>query len=400
MYTTLTTGIALFVWIVIACNLACWLLFRWRPDLLLSENERLALDYLARFEGELKPFNPDWFSIAAEDWPEFTREYRALEIGSHVYNDFVEFKHPESFGRFRNFDPAGFRHVRAQGPWPPSSDYFNIFFFGGSTTLNVGPDWTSVPSYLQDDLNHRLAGHKPIRVYNFGQGSYFSTQERIRFQQLLLAKAVPDVAIFLDGVNDFYFFHGRPATYGFFQQALDARNRENYERSKSRVAAKPKLAKLGEFVWSLPVVRAFEAVGEGLAKRGATAEQVLYKPIPVDPDLLVAPMERYLTNKRQITAICRDYGVAPVFVWQPTPAYKYDLDHHIALNRHYGLGGHERSSEVTRLCERLMASNLMLTRDSSGSLTSRKTRNALFTWTICTILVNLAGSLQGTLPMP
>jgi hypothetical protein len=32
-----------------------------------------------------------------------------------------------------------------------------------------------------------------------------------------------------------------------------------------------------------------------------------------------------------------------VFVWQPTPAYKYDLAYHVALNAHYGLGGHERS---------------------------------------------------------
>jgi hypothetical protein len=343
VYAPLIAALVIISSLLFALNLACWLLFRWKPSLLLSENERLALDYLARFEGEMKPFIPQWFDIAAEDWPEFTREYRALEIGSHVYDDFVEFKHPKAAGRFRNFDAEGFRHVRVQGPWPPSRDYFNIFFFGGSTTLNVGPDWTSIPSYLQDEINQRLAGGKAIRIYNFGRGSYFSTQERILFQQLLLAKAVPDMAIFLDGVNDFYFFHGRPATYGFFQQALDAHNRENYERSKSRTAADPKWAKLTEFLWSLPLVRAFEAIGETLAKRDATADQVLYKPIPIDHAELVAPMERYLANKRQITAICRDYGVVAVFVWQPTPAYRYDLSHHIALNRHYGLGGHERS---------------------------------------------------------
>src|SRR5262249_17665342 len=39
----------------------------------------------------------------------------------------------------------------------------------------------------------------------------------------------------------------------------------------------------------------------------------------------------------------------PVFVWQPTPAYKYDLRYHAALSRHYGLGGHERSGVGYRL---------------------------------------------------
>ena len=96
----------------------------------------------------------------------------------------------------------GFRHGRDQGPWPISPDFFNIFFFGGSTTLNVGPDWTFIPSYPQASL----AAGKKIKVYNLGRGSYFSTQERILFRQLLLANTLPDMAVFLDGVNDLYFF--------------------------------------------------------------------------------------------------------------------------------------------------------------------------------------------------
>jgi hypothetical protein len=338
-----------FVGLVIAAlaglNFLCWLAFRQRPDLLLSENERLKSDYLRRFEGTMKRYVPEWLDIAAEDWPEFVKEYRKGETGSHVYEDFVEFKQPVFSGRFINVHPGGFRHVRDQGPWPISPAHFNIFFFGGSTTLNVGPDWTSIPSYFQEELNRRGVADKPVRVYNFGRGSYFSTQERILLQQLLLAGAVPDMAVFLDGVNDFYFFNGRPATWGIFQNALDTHNRENYEAAKNRSAAKPKWQMLTTFLWSLPLARAMEVVGDMLAKRRASPADVLYRPIATPRAALEEAITRYLGNKRQIEAICQAYGIVPLFVWQPTPAYKYDLVHHIALNLHYGLGGHERSGE-------------------------------------------------------
>ena len=207
-------------------NVVAWSLLRLWPRLLISENERLQLDYLARFEGELRRFIPEWFDIDERDWPEFRKEYSKGETGAHVYDPFVEFKHPLYSGRFLNVHPAGFRHGRDQGAWPPQPEYCNIFFFGGSTTLNVGPDWTCIPSYLQEVLNRRAATAKPVRTYNFGRGSYFSTQERILFQQTLLSGVTPDVAVFLDGVNDLYFFNGLPATSGLFQQALDQHNRE------------------------------------------------------------------------------------------------------------------------------------------------------------------------------
>src|SRR5258708_31109276 len=117
-------------------NALCWAIFRRWPSLLLSENERLGLDYLSRFEGELKPYIPEWFDIKAEEWPDFCTEYRPLAIRVNVYEPFVEFRHPPFQGRFLNSHPAGFRHVRNQGPWPPSPQFYNIFFFGGSTALN------------------------------------------------------------------------------------------------------------------------------------------------------------------------------------------------------------------------------------------------------------------------
>jgi hypothetical protein len=219
---------------------------------------------------------------------------------------------------------------------------YNIFFFGGSTTLNVGTDWTSVPRYLQDALNEGGNADRPVRVYNFGRGAYHSTQERILFQQLLAQGAVPDQVVFLDGVNEYYFMHGQTSVAGFFTQALAGVMTENKEARENRLLAKPKWQKGSEFLWSLPFFKLLEIFGEGIAKRSGKAEDAPYLPLPVEPERLIPATERYLRNKRQIEAICSDYGILPVFVWQPTPAYKYDLSHHVALNHHYGLGGHER----------------------------------------------------------
>lgn len=47
---------------------------------------------------------------------------------------------------------------------------------------------------------------------------------------------------------------------------------------------------------------------------------------------LESVIERYLTNKRMIEAMAAEYGVIPVFVWQPVPTYKYDLSYHIFVN--------------------------------------------------------------------
>jgi hypothetical protein len=42
-----------------------------------------------------------------------------------------------------------------------------------------------------------------------------------------------------------------------------------------------------------------------------------------------------------IEAMAVEYGVIPVFVWQPVPTYKYDLSYHVFVNASpLGFGGH------------------------------------------------------------
>jgi hypothetical protein len=357
----ITDGATLLVGLVgllAIANAAAYAVLRLFPSLLISENERLGLEYLARFSGPLRHYVASWFDIQDEEWDAFCAEYRKGEAGINIYEDFVGFTHPPTRGRYINRSD-GFRCGSVQGPWPPSSEFYNIFFFGGSTTLHPGPDWTTIPNYLQDLLNTTHATTKAIRVYNFGRGAWFSTQEKILFGQLLLDRTVPDMAIFLDGVNDFYFFDGRTATWGFFTNALDTFNRDNYESARNKLAARPKWFKLQEFVESWPLARAVTLAARAIARRQPDAGLVMYKPAPIADERLLPAMHRYLDNTRQIAAIADHYGVKVVFVVQPTPAYKYDLDHHVALNAHYGLGGHERSGQGYRLMADFLATRGM-----------------------------------------
>jgi hypothetical protein len=248
--------------------------------------------------------------LSKEEIQAIRRETRV----AHVFEPFTMFRDRPRRGKYVNVDVNGFRHSRQQGPWPPAREYFNVFFFGGSTGFGWAlPDDHTVASYLQQELAN-VAGKK-VYVYNFGRSYYYSTQERILFEQLVAAGHLPNVAIFLDGVNDLYRFEEKPAYASRFAGFMD-------KRSPSLFAAWPmfRVAQGIRSRWGA-LSKADEA-GEGQSgappqdqsERGATR--------------LEAEVARYLGNKKLIEAAAAAYGVVPVFVWQPVPAYKYDLKYH------------------------------------------------------------------------
>ena len=121
-----------------------------------------------------------------------------------IYDELTQFREKPFKGKYVNVDPDGFRHVNHQGPWPPDPNNINLFIFGGSTTFGYGvADSETIPSQLQEMLNRKF-GNGKIKVYNFGRGHYASKQELILFEKLLMNGHVPHVAIFIDGVNDFF----------------------------------------------------------------------------------------------------------------------------------------------------------------------------------------------------
>ena len=236
------------------------------------------------------------------------------------YEPFTGYRERPFNGKFMHNTPDGFRLSKNQVPWPPRPDNFNVFVFGGSTTYGYGlPDDQTIASYLSDCV---AAGHSPVpvAVYNFGRGSYFSSQELLLFQQLLKAGHVPRLAIFIDGLNDFDHPAGEPRFAGNFRRFMAGQ-------------APPS----GRWDY-IPVVAMARKLSERWQK-----PQVVKLPDFADQATLQGVIDRWLANKKMIESIAGGFGVRTIFVWQPVPVYKYDLRYHYFLHADRNFGVYLRS---------------------------------------------------------
>jgi hypothetical protein len=235
------------------------------------------------------------------------------------FEPFIQFRERPFSGKFVNVHEAGFRHVRNQGPWPPDPARTNIFLFGGSTTFGYGvPDSDTIASQLQDALNSTSG--TVVSVYNFGTNSFYSSQERAYFEKLASEGQVPDIAIFLDGLNEFFYKDNVPKYTAQISDMLDVA----VDQKKPRSAAVTLAA-------SLPLTRALSLLAPPARDplppikenpNELTREEIDYFD---DDEVLDRVFATYFTNKRLIEAAAEKLGVRVLFVWQPLPAYRYDL---------------------------------------------------------------------------
>lgn len=254
------------------------------------------------------------------------------------YEPYTQIKEEVQTGKYVNVDKNGFRITKDQGPWPPAADKINIFLFGGSTTFGRGvPDYQTIASYLQELLCGDNPG-KEYKIYNFGRGSYYSTPERILLQQLLISGFIPDLAIFIDGYNDFWFVKDK---YGFAKQTAQiAKYIEEANKAHRQGLDNNKItwSKLWSFTESLPLVRVSLGAKNRIIRSGnkdfgnGKLSQNVSKVDYRDHSIISGVINRYLNNKKIIEAVCASYGVTPIFVWQPVPNYKYDLKYHLFAN--------------------------------------------------------------------
>jgi hypothetical protein len=253
------------------------------------------------------------------------------------YDLIAQVRERATSGRYVNVDPAGFRKVHDQGPWPPDTAAQNIFMFGGSTTFGYGvPDSETIASHLQDLVN---SDKPPVHVYNFGRAAYTSTQEMLQFLSLVRSGYVPKVAIFVDGINDC------SSTWredGWFYGEMLARRIDESDWGNTLSLAA-----------DLPLVKL------AMARAGAAGQ----KPSQMSPqDIGSFVIANYQKNQRIIRSICSLYGTKPVFVWQPIAIYKYDLKYHfMAGDKKYGyfqkMPGAAQAISIYQEVERLAANH-------------------------------------------
>jgi hypothetical protein len=154
-------------------------------------------------------------------------------------------------------------------------------------------------------------------VKNFGVGAFQSSMELIKFQDLL--RRVPEtrrptIAIFYDGYNDSSYSYMCGA--GNMQRDLSNKLRLLVEKDHKDLLQYVLLSWLAEH--SI-LIRDYAL--------GRMMPATIYEGFPNDGSKqnLAASVSVYLTNTRFIRAVCREFGIVPLFVLQPIITSKQGL---------------------------------------------------------------------------
>lgn len=144
--------------------------------------------------------------------------------GMGRYFPYVEWIRNPFRGRFLTINKDGQRRTvnrRCNNP-------LIIHVYGGSTVWGTGVrDEHTIPSWLS-----RLASQensKCVRVDNFGEGGYVTSQDLNRFVTNIRAGKAPHVAVFYAGINDSYVAYQQipasfPQAFHLFAERLDSSN--------------------------------------------------------------------------------------------------------------------------------------------------------------------------------
>jgi hypothetical protein len=251
------------------------------------------------------------------------------------YEPFVEFRERPRTSRYVNILEPGYRRSTGQSEWPPRRGKPVIFVFGGSTTLGVGVgDDDTVVSRLSDIL--RLTPkYADAQIYNFGRAFYFSTQETILFMRLLSDGIVPDVAIFIDGLNEFYY---QTNTHIFATEMKTLFEREVGKQSNS--VMRVSLADAREAILYLPIgrlARDIKSYFAGVDFKPHAARFMAHNKQGTENSI-----RTYLANRRMIMGMARAFNVKTLFAWQPIASHAYPPALHAELEVH-GYGPHSQS---------------------------------------------------------
>ncbi len=280
--------------------------------------------YLARHPEQVFLKNPALRENLKDLYPSMT-EAEVARLLEETWSRPVE---PQAFtgfgeapyrGKYVNVSDHGYRVGANQGPWPPAHEgNFVVFLFGGSTTFSYGvTDDQALGSRLQPLLEKKLG--RPVTVYNFGQCYYFSTQERLLFEKLIMAGQRPDLVIFVDGPNDFH----ATGMEVMFAPAL-----AHPVESDSPVAPTTWSVWLRQAIRLLPMTRLAGVVRDKLqsaAPRRAAVGNPSQSRKFDEQGALQKSIDRYFLNKQLIEDEAKGLSIRTLFVWEPVPLYDYDL---------------------------------------------------------------------------
>ena len=265
-------------------------------------SEKLAIvEAGKRLKGMLKgkpgSVNVENQKLVRPDSSEASNKQIAEEIdqsNKFQYEPWVEFKNVDYSGKFVNIEQAFRRTIPSTYYNPQSKDTIDIYFFGGSTIFGFNlSDEETIPSQFVKLYQQKNPNGKSIRVRNFGTPTYYSFQELMLFTNLVFKGERPDMVVFLDGVNDFWFAKASYYNQSYFSYIL-------------RQVFSQDLLTTGKFTFKDTADRMFR-----------DPEDI---PLSQFNDTLIA---HYASNIRNARMMADLIGAKSYFFCQPVPFYNY-----------------------------------------------------------------------------
>jgi hypothetical protein len=314
-YTVLAVQACSALLFLVLVNVIAWGIL-WLKDQR-SDAQRLPASF-TELESRL---GPAWVSALYPGWDQsnLSRLYAEWMRVRFDYEPFTQFTVHPMRGAYMNVSEHGFRSNGGDAPWPPDAAALNVFVFGGSTTFGAMlPDAQTIPAALEARL--RTAGCAPaVHVYNFARPGFIAPQASALFEQLLRAGAVPQVAVFVEGINESVWQGSDPQYTDRLTDMVDQINSAQGGPGWS--------ARARDLLVSLPITRLAGLVMQRMRRPGDTAAAPQFgagRRVETD-DVL----RRWIGNKRLRDAVADAFGVKALTVWQPSPTYHYDLRHHL-----------------------------------------------------------------------
>jgi hypothetical protein len=249
-------------------------------------------------DGYPDPADQSWFEPY---WKEFNDStYASVDWVS--YSNYHRRPFP---GKYINVDKDGRRAT-----WNPepkdASETIRLAMFGGSTMWGTGArDEFTIPSYVSKMLAEKYP--QRIRVVNYGQDGYVTTQEVITLLREIQMDRVPDIAVFYDGYNEIF---------TAMQAGAAGIPMNEYNRMREFNILHPSRTR-DFYLEVLTRTNTFQLL-RGL--RAALQPEVIADPLEgKDTEALARDVVRvYATNVETVSATAKQFGMSVQFYWQPS----------------------------------------------------------------------------------
>lgn len=251
-----------------------------------------------------------------------------------VFNPWTTFMIAPFRGVHLNVVEADILNHRSNGHSLPPDDWpiVTIWLFGGSTAFGFGvPDNQTVAAHIEALLSAEFPGKRV--VVNFGQPYWFTNSERAAFTALLSAHRKPDLALFLDGVNDIS-WRGLGYDRPVFSHDMHAA----WERARDdRRLRLPWISVNASF--PLARLRAWIKLKFGAGQ--PASPYLAWHLKNMDATLIVRDIE---DEYRKIVATAGVFGVKPHFFLQPAPWFGVYKD--ATVDSSYRFGDVDKARDV------------------------------------------------------